>query len=218
VRDDGIGIAADHLPRIFELFAQVDSAIDRARGGLGIGLPGPATGRAARGHGERAQRRAGDRGSDSRYACRACCEAAPDEPATPTEPNEGDGRPGARRRVLVVDDEADSADSLAEILELYGHQALAVGDGPSAIAAAATFKPDVVLLDLGLPNMDGYEVAQRLRQLPGSGGMVLVALTGYQKDGDRLSQAGFDHHVIKPPDMPQLLAWLAGDRDEASLR
>lgn len=218
VHDTGIGIDPELLPHIFELFVQDTRALDRAAGGLGLGLP--LVKRVVELHGGKVVASSAGRGQGSEFVVTLprLPEARPDEPPTPTVSDETDGSRGTRRRVLVVDDEADSADSLAEILELHGHEALAVGDGPAAIEAATTFRPDVVLLDLGLPNMDGYEVAQRLRELPGRGadGMVLVALTGYQKDGERLTEAGFDHHLIKPPDMPQLLAWLAGDHDEAS--
>jgi CheY-like chemotaxis protein len=117
-------------------------------------------------------------------------------------------------RILVVDDEISTATFLAEILEAHGHESRAVHDGPAALEAAVTFRPEVVLLDLGLPEMDGYEVARRLRDEHSGARMLLVALSGYAKDADRLKQAGFDRHLTKPPDMKKLSRWLAAwDRE-----
>jgi two-component system CheB/CheR fusion protein len=112
------------------------------------------------------------------------------------------------RRVLVVDDERDSADAFAELLTLEGHVSLATYDGPSTLDAVRKFRPDAVFLDLGLPRMDGYEVASKLREEHGSG-MLLVALTGYQRDDARLAASGFDDHLIKPPSMEKVSALLA---------
>jgi CheY-like chemotaxis protein len=110
-------------------------------------------------------------------------------------------------KVLVVDDEPALARALAINLRTHGWEVVLAGDGRSALEAASTHHPDVVLLDLGLPKMDGYEVARLLREEHGSR-IQLVAITGYQKNSERLEEAGFDHHVIKPPDFPQLLEWL----------
>jgi two-component system CheB/CheR fusion protein len=124
-------------------------------------------------------------------------------------PNPG---PPPGRRVLVVDDNLDSVDSLALLLRIRGHQVQTAPDGPAALEAARAFQPEVVLLDIGLPGMTGHEVARRLRQLPGMERALLVALTGYGQDDDRrLSQeAGFNVHLVKPADPDQLQAVLAG--------
>lgn len=121
--------------------------------------------------------------------------------------NEGVPRPRPRR-ILVVDDEPDIAEALTELLEHEGHEVRAVFDGRAALDAVATFKPEVVLLDLGLPRMDGYEVAKSLRQTSGDA-ILIIALTGYNKDTARLEQAGFDHHLIKPPSLRKISDLLA---------
>jgi CheY-like chemotaxis protein len=115
-----------------------------------------------------------------------------------------DEREGFRRRILVVDDSQDSAESLALLLELHGHEVRTAFAGPAALETASAFCPDVVLLDIGLPGMDGYEVARRLRAE--HGGCRLIALTGYGRDDDRRRsrEAGFDHHLVKPVDLEEL--------------
>jgi CheY-like chemotaxis protein len=124
---------------------------------------------------------------------------------------------GTPLRVLAVDDSADTASSLAMLLRLWGHEARTARDGPAALAAAAEFAPEVALLDLGLPRMDGYELGRRLRELPGLGRLLLVALTGYA-DAEyrrRSAAAGFAFHLVKPPDPSELegvFAKLAGER------
>jgi CheY-like chemotaxis protein len=106
----------------------------------------------------------------------------------------------ARRRLLVVDDNKDAAESMSMLLELWGHEVICAYDGRTALETAATYRPDAVFLDIGLPEMDGYEVAERLRELPGSSKAVLVAITGYGQDADRRRsrEAGIDHHLVKP--------------------
>ena len=130
------------------------------------------------------------------------------EPA-PAEP---EVRP---RRILVVDDEAEMAVLFASRLEVSGHQTLVVHDGPSALAAVRSFGPDVVILDLGLPEMDGYEIARRIREEHADEKILLIAATGYRKNDARLKQAGFDQHLIKPLDMQRLAALIAGLDGEA---
>ena len=121
------------------------------------------------------------------------------------------GEPGTARRVLVVDDNQDSAETIAMLVELWGHQAHIVHNGPAALAAAPVWKPNVVLLDIGLPGVDGYEVARRLRAEPVTAGVLLIAMTGYGQDRDRQlsSEAGFDHHLVKPVDPDVLQGLLA---------
>jgi CheY-like chemotaxis protein len=111
-----------------------------------------------------------------------------------------------KRRVLVVEDNLDAAATLSDLLEIWGHEVRSVHDGPSALDAAAAFHPDAVLLDIGLPGLDGYEVARRLRGRAAEDGLLLIAITGYGKDEDRARsrQAGFDHHLVKPADLGEL--------------
>ena len=118
---------------------------------------------------------------------------------------------GPARRILVVEDNLDAAESLATLIELMGHEVRSVHDGASALETAAAFRPDVVLMDIGLPDIDGYEVAPRLRQQPGLERIALAALTGWGQEEDRLRArtAGFDHHFVKPIDVDGLRAWLA---------
>jgi CheY-like chemotaxis protein/anti-sigma regulatory factor (Ser/Thr protein kinase) len=207
VRDQGIGMDPELLPHIFELFVQDTRTLDRAAGGLGLGLP--LVQRVVEMHGGRVEASSPGRGRGSEFVVtlpRASEHRAERQP----ERLGASAKAGPRRRVLVVDDENDAASTLAELLELHGHQTRVVGDGPAALEEARSFGPDVVLLDLGLPKMDGYEVARRLREEHGSR-MRIVAITGYQRDSERLDRAGFDHHVIKPTDMSKLLEWLRQD-------
>jgi PAS domain S-box-containing protein len=198
VRDTGIGIAAEHLPRLFEMFSQVTPALERSQGGLGIGLA------LVRGlvelHGGTVEARSDGPGRGSEFVVRL---PVADVPAAPEAraPAGGGPLPGGRKwRILVVDDNRDSADSLALMLEMMGHETRTAYDGPEAVEAAAAYRPDVVLLDIGLPRMNGYEVARHLRQQPWGKGLALVALTGWGQDEDkrRALDAGFDQHVTKP--------------------
>jgi CheY-like chemotaxis protein len=149
----------------------------------------------------------------------------------PILPEEGPGQASAngsaavlggcpRRRVLIVDDNQDGAESLALLLRLAGHEVQVCHDGPTALVLAETFQPKVVLLDIGLPGMDGYEVARRLRARPGVGPQLLVALTGYGQDDDlrRSREAGFDHHLVKPADPDKLAALFAEVTPQPQLR
>lgn len=205
VRDSGIGMEAALIPHIFELFTQDVRALDRAAGGLGLGLP--LVNRLVEMHGGTVEASSPGRGRGSEFVI-----SLPriEKQRTEAAREPGTGPENARaHRILVVDDERDSATMFAEILAIRGHQARAVHDGPTALEFARTFHPDVVLLDIGLPGMDGYEVARRLRDEHKDAKILLVALTGYQQDADRLRQAGFDRHLIKPPDMHKLSRWLA---------
>ena len=213
VRDSGIGISGNLLPHIFELFTQAPRSLDRAKGGLGLGLP--LVRNLVEMHGGQISASSAGLGQGSEFIVTLprLLEWPSEErlEGTPTPTVLGKIRP---LRILVVDDEEDMAGMLAAILKRDGYQTLAVNDGPSALKAVRTFGPEVVLLDLGLPEMDGYEVARRLREEHGNKNILLIAVTGYQKDASRLKQAGFDHHLIKPPDMPKLSAMLAAWDDE----
>ena len=207
VRDDGIGIDPDTLPHIFELFTQGKREANHAQGGLGIGL---ALVRAlVDQHGGRVRAESAGRGLGAEFSVwlplSAPVRAAAAKPARsrPTAP--------AGLRVLVVDDNEDAAKSLAMVLDAEGVANRVAHDGPGALAAADVFSPDVVLLDIGMPGMDGYEVARRLRDNPGHAHALLVALTGwsYEQDQMRSRAAGFDHHLRKPADIDQLMDLLA---------
>jgi signal transduction histidine kinase len=196
VRDTGVGIAADLLPQIFEPFVQADRSIDRSQGGLGLGLTLVRSLSELHG-GSVAVTSAGD-GRGSEFTVRLPLPGQPAAGAAPVPSSEP--RQQQPRRVLVVDDNEDAAQSIAILLGLWGYEATTAYDGNAALAAAADFDPDLVLLDLGLPGLDGCEVARRLR----AGGWrgLLVALTGYGRDEDRARarEAGFDRHLLKPVD------------------
>jgi PAS domain S-box-containing protein len=211
VRDNGIGIAPEMLPRIFDLFVQVDRSIQRSQGGLGIGLT--LVRRLVEMHGGTIRARSAGPGKGSEFIVRlpALPEAARICQAG-AEPN-GMGKP-APRRILVVDDNVDSAESLALLLRRGGHEVRTAYDGPTAVQEARNFRPEVAFLDIGMPGMSGFEVAQQLRQEEGLNQALLVAMTGYGQDEDRRHshEAGFDHHLVKPVDpaaVEKLIASLA---------
>ena len=208
VRDTGIGMAPETLPFVFDLFVQADRTNTRARGGLGIGLT--LVRRLLEMHGGSVTASSDGPGKGSEFVVRLPAlvrgEAAT-AAARAGDDTVTDGSSTARRRsILVVDDNVDAAETLAMLLRLDGHHVRVVHDGPAALEAARSRVPEVVLLDIGMPGMDGYEVARRLRQLPGLAGVVLVALTGWgqEQDRQRSKEAGFDHHLTKPAD-PQAL-------------
>jgi signal transduction histidine kinase/ActR/RegA family two-component response regulator len=210
VADDGPGIAPELLGRVFDLFAQGARAGDRQEGGLGIGLT--LVQRLVEMHGGTVEARSEGLGHGATFRVRlplaASDVAVVDEPAPPPPP--ADAEP---LRVLVVDDNADVLTSMTMLLELEGHAVTTAQDAESTFRAVQDFRPDVVLLDLGLPGADGYEVARRLRATLGAQ-LLLVAVTGYGQPEDRLRSraAGFDHHLLKPVDFDALQALLAGAR------
>jgi signal transduction histidine kinase/DNA-binding response OmpR family regulator len=208
VRDTGLGIPPDMLARVFDLFTQVDRALDRSQGGLGIGLT--LVKRLIEMHAGRVQAHSAGTNQGSEFVVRL--PALADAPAPPGNVNGVAPRPPAGvspRRVLVLDDNIDGAESLAVLLRIGGHDVRVRHDGPAGLALAEEFRPDLVFLDIGLPGMDGYEVARRLRERPGLAGVRLVALTGYGQEEDvrRGRQAGIDRHLVKPAD-PAALAEL----------
>ena len=224
VCDTGIGIAPDLLPHIFELFTQAQRSLDRSQGGLGIGLclvkqlvelhDGSVTVRSELGQG-------------SEFVVRlpmmnAALIQLPPVPAVPTMPAFLDAPPPSLHvsdsvakslKVLVVDDNVDAARSLAVLLEMCGHQVKLAYDGPTATQAALAYQPDVVLLDIGLPGLDGYQVAQWIRQQASLKDVLLIAVTGYGQDSDRQhsKDVGFDHHLVKPVDFDEVERLLASD-------
>jgi PAS domain S-box-containing protein len=195
VRDSGVGIAPDLMPRIFDLFTQAERSLARSQGGLGIGLC--LVQRLVEMHGGKVAAHSA-LGQGSEFIVRLpVVRTAEPQPPSPTEKSKPNGR---SLRVLVVDDNVDTAESLEVLLRESGYDVRTAHDGPSALEAARDYRPNVVLLDIGLPGLDGYEVAKRMRQQPVLQNVVLVAVTGYGQESDRqrAQKAGFDHHMIKP--------------------
>ena len=211
VSDTGIGIPAAAMPTVFEMFTQVGRNMERAQGGLGIGLS--LVRRLIELHGGTVSAASEGVGRGSTFTVRLPL-AARDEATPPAlvasvaAPEEA---ADASLRVLVVDDNIDAADTLAALLEMSGHAIRVANDGYQAIEMAQAFRPQVVFLDIGLPGMNGYEVARRLREVPGMESGILVALTGWgtREDRERSSEAGFDHHLTKPADMSAVETLLA---------
>jgi CheY-like chemotaxis protein len=204
VRDTGIGIARDLLPRIFDLFAQAERG--RRNGGLGIGL---ARVRAlVELHGGRVEACSEGTNRGSEFLLRL---PLPDEPATAPAEDEPEPAARAQRRVLIVDDHPDAGLSLAMLLRLAGNETRAVHDGLAAIDEAERFRPDIVLLDIGMPRIDGYETCRRIRERPWGRALRVIALTGWgqERDRERAREAGFDGHLVKPVDPGALMRLIA---------
>jgi PAS domain S-box-containing protein len=209
IQDNGIGIDPALLPRMFELFVQGYQDADRAEGGLGLGLTLVRS--LVQLHGGDVEARSAGLHAGSTFIVRLPAvdqrfEAEPDpEPARPTA-----AAPARRHRILVVDDNEDARMLLADVLATLGHQVRAAPDGPSALAVLEVFKPDVAILDIGLPGMDGYELATRIRAVPEHQQLRLLALTGYgqPQDASKTRHAGFDAHLVKPVDIQRLLEHL----------
>ncbi len=208
VLDNGAGIAPEALPQMFELFVQGDRTLARSEGGLGIGLT--LVKRLAEMHGGEISASSGGAGKGSTFTIRL--------PAVPLRGIEGrstgEGRRGAlpeSSSVLVVEDNVDAASALSRLLRLLGHKVWTVHDGLAAIEAARQNRPDYILLDIGLPGMDGYQVAERLRRQRPEFRPTIIALTGYGQEDDRRRsrEAGFDHHLVKPIDHATLLGLLS---------
>jgi PAS domain S-box-containing protein len=207
VRDNGIGIAADLLPRLFEMFVQADTSQERSREGLGIGLTLVKTlvemqGGTVEAHSE-------GPGLGSEFVIRMTTVAEMPRPLPPEAVLEP--LPAIRRRILVVDDNEDAAEWLATVLRLNGHETHVAHDGLEAISSAEQIRPDAVLLDIGLPRLDGYEVCRRIRAQVWGQDLLLIALTGWGQEEDRQKsrEAGFDTHLVKPVDDEVLLKVLA---------
>lgn len=202
VRDDGVGISPEALPHIFDLFVQVDRTLDRTQGGLGVGLT--IVKRLVQMHGGRIMAHSEGRGRGSEFEVWLPICAA--ESAPPTSAGDPDATVGAGLRILLAEDNLDLATMLTAVLELDGHQVTHVFDGQAAVDTAIGERPDVVLLDIGLPGLNGYEVAGRLRDQLGRAAPVMIALTGYgrEEDRQRTADAGIDHHLVKPVDIDLL--------------
>jgi PAS domain S-box-containing protein len=203
VQDNGRGISAELLPRVFELFVQGDQGVERQPGGLGIGLPVVRSLVELHGGTVRAASAGPGRGSTFTVCLPA---AAPGRPAAEAAPAVTD-RAGPARRILVVDDNDDARTMLRAVLESRGHAVVAVADGPAALQAVRAFVPEVAILDIGLPVMDGFELASRLVTALAAKPR-LIALTGYgqRNDRERSARAGFDVHLVKPVDLQELIA------------
>ncbi len=204
VSDTGIGIPADALPNVFDMFSQVDRSNERAASGLGIGLA------LVKGfvemHGGSVVAMSEGPGKGSTFSVRLPIASATHPPVAPRGEIEPAKRAVAGRRILVVDDNEDAARSMARVLNLQGDEVVAVHDGENAISTVETFRPHVVLLDVGMPRMNGYEAARRIREGAWGCNAVLIAVTGWGQDGDRAQskQAGCDGHLVKPVDLREL--------------
>ncbi len=208
VRDNGIGISAEMLPHIFEMFTQVDRSLERSQGGLGIGLT--LVRRLVDLHDGTIEVRSDGLNQGSEFIVRLPLLSPPLEESSPHyEPNAATLR---GTRILVVDDNMDSADTLSLLLRLKGNEVRTASDGIEALERAEAFLPKLVLLDIGLPKLNGYDVAKRIRQQPWGHDMILVALTGWGHGDDRRRalEAGFNFHIVKPLDLSKLENILAG--------
>jgi signal transduction histidine kinase len=207
VRDNGQGIDTPILPYIFDLFIQAERTPDRSQGGLGLGLALVKS--LAVLHGGRVEAHSEGLGKGSEFVVYLPCLAAAPEAGPPRLDVQSRGARGLR--VLVVDDNVDAAQMLGTLLEMSGYEVDVAYDGHSALASALHAAPDVALLDIGLPDIDGHELARRLRAMPETTQAMLVALTGYgqEEDRQRAHNAGFDHHMAKPADLAKLLELLA---------
>ena len=206
VADSGIGISAAALPRVFNMFSQVHSNTDRSEGGLGIGLS------LAKGlielHGGTIEASSAGLGCGSEFTVRLPRRTASGKTQNTVAATAS--RPRRQRRILIADDNRDSAETLAALLRMEGHEVTSVHDGPVALSVFNELKPDVVLLDIGMPGLTGYEVARRLRQGNPKTHPTLIAITGWGQDIDkeRAFAAGFDHHLTKPVDPQRLVELL----------
>jgi len=205
VLDSGIGIAPDLLPRVFDLFTQAERPLDRSHGGLGIGLT--LVKRLIEMHGGRVEARSAGQGMGSEFEVRLPA-LADSRPQTSASVNKREDHP--HLRIVIVEDNYDAAEALKMLLELFGHQPTVVENGFAAIDAVRRSAFDIGLVDIGLPGIDGYEVARRIRTIPNAKTMTLVALTGYGQETDkqRALSAGFDEHLTKPVKIERLQAVL----------
>lgn len=214
VRDDGYGIPTELLEKIFDLFAQAPQPLARTQGGLGIGLSLVRT--LVERHGGSVGAASQGPGLGSEFVVRLPLAKAPERQEKPApEP----ARCATRSlRILVIEDNADMRDSMRELLHLWGHVAETAADGLEGLAQVLLFKPDIALIDLGLPRMDGYEVARQVRGQEGGRDVLLIALSGYGQPADReaAEAAGFDRHIVKPPDLAELESLLAREASRRS--
>jgi len=208
VRDNGIGLPPDKCESIFQMFSQIDQSLERSRNGLGIGLA--LTKRLVELHGGHIEARSDGLGEGSEFVLRLTAAIDP----RPPQPKVRDDRfkPIEQRCVLVVEDNRDSAESLAKLLRLTGTEAFIAYNGEDAVTAAETLRPDVILMDIGLPKLNGYEACRRIREQAWGKKILIIALTGWGQAEDRRKslEAGFNGHMVKPVDPSELMRVLAG--------
>jgi len=213
VKDSGIGIAAEVLPRVFDMFSQVTPTLLRSQGGLGIGLS------LVKGlvelHGGSIEARSDGLNQGSEFVVRLPLAAEVSVPE-PARPSASEQKAATKCRILIVDDNRDSADSLAMLLKLMGNEVGVAYDGEQALEVAAALRPDVALLDIGMPKLNGYDACRRIRQESWGRDMFLIALTGWGQEEDRrrTQEAGFNQHIVKPVDPNALLALLSSSSPE----
>ena len=209
VKDTGIGIAPDHLPRLFDMFMQVDRSLEKSQGGLGIGLT--LVKRLVELHGGGIEATSEGPGKGSEFVVRLPILSDASQPQAPdfeTEPVASK----SSLRILVVDDNRDAANSMSELLEIMGNDTRTAYEGQQGVDMAEEYRPDVILFDIGMPKLNGYDACRLIRQQPWGKGVMLIAVTGWGQDRDRsrTQEAGFDHHLVKPVDPQALLKMLAG--------
>jgi CheY-like chemotaxis protein/two-component sensor histidine kinase len=218
VRDNGLGIPADSLRSIFDMFSQVDRSIERSTGGLGIGLA------LVKGlvemHGGTVKAHSAGLGKGSTFTVRLPIVADGWEDASSQE---GGGPTSANismRRILVVDDSRDAANSLAHVLRLLGNEVRVAHDGIEAVKVAEEYRPEFILMDVGMPRLNGYDAVRRIRERPWGAGTVIIALTGWGQDGDLVQskEAGCDGHLVKPVDIGDLERLLTEQTEARSAR
>jgi CheY-like chemotaxis protein len=215
VRDSGIGIPNEKLTNIFEMFMQVDRSLERSHGGLGIGLT--LVDRLLALHGGSIEAHSEGIGRGSEFIARLPVAERAFPAETPAPAQAASPSMNTACRILVADDNRDAATTLGTLLRMRGHDVRTAFDGQEACEVAADFRPDVVLLDIGMPRRNGYDAARQIRLEPWGQEVLLVALTGWGKDEDKQlsKEAGFDHHLVKPVDPQQLDAVLAEPREPA---
>ena len=216
VKDTGVGIPADMLPKVFDLFTQVDQSLEKSQGGLGIGLS------LVRGlvemHGGSVEARSEGQGKGSEFIVRLPVDLAAMTEANPPAGDDEPACPSQRCRILVADDNADAATTLSMLLTVMGNEVRTANDGLQAVNVATEFRPDVILLDIGMPKLNGYEACRRIRQEPWAENTVLIALTGWGQEDDRRQSrdSGFHHHLVKPVDPAALNKLLIGLQTETA--
>jgi CheY-like chemotaxis protein len=209
VKDNGIGITAEMLRRVFDMFTQESPALERSDGGLGIGLSLVKGLVELQGGSITAKSEGPGRGSE--FLVRLPILASPAAPQPPALPADRQTTSPVKLRLLIADDLQDSADSLAMLMRTMGHEVETAYDGEQAVLMAEDLKPDAVLLDIGMPKLNGYDACRRIRQRPWAKDKLLIALTGWGQETDRrrTQEAGFDYHIVKPIDIDNLQKLLA---------
>jgi CheY-like chemotaxis protein/two-component sensor histidine kinase len=207
VKDSGIGIPADKLPTIFEMFSQVHPALERTESGLGIGLS--LVKRLVEMHGGIIEARSRGPGQGAEFEVRLALVLAAQRPTTTPGSDEWQTAPSAMR-ILIVDDNRDAADTLGRLLRIVGHDVRTAYDGEQGVQAANEFRPHAMLLDIGMPKLNGYDACRHIRQEPWGKNIVLVAVTGWGQDQDKqkAEEAGFDRHMVKPVEPKRLMRLL----------